>query len=213
MTQGTDITEAFETHHINMAKVLPVLSKYRVGPAEEPRNIKLTFEENGFYKTLKRRVVKRMEEVEPQKRQWLSDVCCFRINLNRHFQYSFGLTADPRHPAGRQHCGRRHLHLLSVVRSALRIADDVAGDWRPQLSAHGGQLSHVLLQHRIPQLPRVARIARPVSPPVHQFSRRHGDDGYGAAHQLVAHAGRQVLVEPVRRLGVRVVPVSDNVLP
>ncbi|KAJ8896087.1 hypothetical protein PR048_001429 [Dryococelus australis] len=53
--QGTDITEAFEAHHIN-AKTEVLLKKFHVQKATTPRNSPYTFHENGFYKTLKRRV-------------------------------------------------------------------------------------------------------------------------------------------------------------
>lgn len=63
LLQGTDITEAFETHHMNLEKSESVLKKYRVREATLPRNIKLTFNDNGFYKTLKRRVNKKIDEL------------------------------------------------------------------------------------------------------------------------------------------------------
>ena len=61
MTRGSDITELVETHHLNMPAVEAVLTKTFVKEAPraalakaEPR---FTFEPNGFYKTLQRRVV------------------------------------------------------------------------------------------------------------------------------------------------------------
>lgn len=54
---STDITEAFEASHVvNVNKVEAVLAKYYVKDAEQPRNSPYTFKEEGFYKTLKRRV-------------------------------------------------------------------------------------------------------------------------------------------------------------
>ncbi|XP_055590308.1 cytochrome b5-related protein-like [Uranotaenia lowii] len=55
LTKGTDITEAFETHHIETyaEKLLP---RFKVGEAKHPRNVTLTFHEDGFFRTLKRRV-------------------------------------------------------------------------------------------------------------------------------------------------------------
>ena len=56
-TEGTDITEAFESGHVvDSGKVEAVLQKYLVRVAETPRNSDFTFHENGFYRTLKRRV-------------------------------------------------------------------------------------------------------------------------------------------------------------
>nr|CAD7405177.1 unnamed protein product [Timema poppensis] len=54
LTKGTDITEAFESHHItNHADY--TLKKFFVRKATTRRNSPYTFEEDGFYKTLKRR--------------------------------------------------------------------------------------------------------------------------------------------------------------
>jgi len=55
LTKGTDITEAFETMHIqNISSTM--LDKFKVEPAIGPRNYRYTFKEDGFYKTLKRKV-------------------------------------------------------------------------------------------------------------------------------------------------------------
>ncbi|KAF2360548.1 Fatty acid desaturase domain [Trinorchestia longiramus] len=53
-TKGTDITEAFEAHHLNPS-VEKLLPKFFVKDATTKRNSPYTFHENGFYKTLKRR--------------------------------------------------------------------------------------------------------------------------------------------------------------
>ncbi|XP_072393737.1 cytochrome b5-related protein-like isoform X2 [Diabrotica undecimpunctata] len=55
LTKGTDITEAFEVHHLTE---LPneVLKKYFVKNAVTERNSPFTFEENGFYRTLKKKI-------------------------------------------------------------------------------------------------------------------------------------------------------------
>lgn len=56
LTKGTDITEAFEAHHLtpNPEAILP---KYKVRAAKEPRLYKFTFKEDGFYRTLRNRVI------------------------------------------------------------------------------------------------------------------------------------------------------------
>jgi len=55
MTQGLDITEAFESSHIaNTSLVEETLAKYYVRDASAPRNSPYTFKPDGFYKTLKR---------------------------------------------------------------------------------------------------------------------------------------------------------------
>ncbi|XP_067013447.1 cytochrome b5-related protein isoform X2 [Anabrus simplex] len=55
LTKGTDITEAFEAHHISFLaeRLLP---NFHVRPATTKRNSPYTFEPDGFYRTLKSRV-------------------------------------------------------------------------------------------------------------------------------------------------------------
>jgi hypothetical protein len=55
MTKGIDITEQFETHHIT-ERAERLLQQFYVRNASQPRNYKITFDADGFYKTLKRRV-------------------------------------------------------------------------------------------------------------------------------------------------------------
>ena len=55
ITRGTDITEAFEAHHPNIAVAHAVLRKYRVREATTPRNSPFTFEPDGFYATFRSR--------------------------------------------------------------------------------------------------------------------------------------------------------------
>lgn len=63
MTKGHDITEAFITHHVSLDKIQPILAKYRVRETILPRNVKLTFDEDGFYMTLKKRVAAKLPEL------------------------------------------------------------------------------------------------------------------------------------------------------
>lgn len=60
ITKGIDITEQFETHHITDVAE-QILPKFFVRDAALPRNYKITFAENGFYRTLKRRVANKLE--------------------------------------------------------------------------------------------------------------------------------------------------------
>jgi hypothetical protein len=54
-TRGQDITELFESSHVG-PKASALLSKYRVGECRNARRSPFTFAEDGFYRTLKRRV-------------------------------------------------------------------------------------------------------------------------------------------------------------
>lgn len=68
-SQGTDITEAFEAHHISLVPE-KMLTKYKVREAKKPRIYNLTIKEGGFYKTLKSRVRDKLKEIDykPTKR-------------------------------------------------------------------------------------------------------------------------------------------------
>ncbi|CAK1598675.1 unnamed protein product [Parnassius mnemosyne] len=61
LTKGTDITEAFESHHLNPI-VEKILCKYYVREAKTPRNSPFTFKEDGFYKTLKKEVYQELKK-------------------------------------------------------------------------------------------------------------------------------------------------------
>ncbi|KAJ8929856.1 hypothetical protein NQ314_017461 [Rhamnusium bicolor] len=71
LTKGTDITEAFEVHHLSISpnRLLP---KHFVRKAKKPRNSPFTFEENGFYKTLKKKIHEKLKTVpeKPANREW-----------------------------------------------------------------------------------------------------------------------------------------------
>lgn len=53
--QGTDITEAFESHHISLGPER-LLQKFHIRKATTPRNSPFTFHEDGFYRQLKKEV-------------------------------------------------------------------------------------------------------------------------------------------------------------
>ena len=55
VTRGTDITEAFESSHLDGQKVEAILAKFYRKEATNKRQSPFTFEPDGFYRTLKRR--------------------------------------------------------------------------------------------------------------------------------------------------------------
>jgi hypothetical protein len=85
--QGTDVTETFETHHLT-PKAGEVIKKYFVRDAAKPRNYKFTFDENGFYKTLKRRVAEKLKTVGKAKESRVSKLI-LDSNLIALFAFSF----------------------------------------------------------------------------------------------------------------------------
>lgn len=56
LTRGTDITELFESHHIDYKKATAVLTKYVVAEHKSPRNSPCSFDKDGFYFTLREKV-------------------------------------------------------------------------------------------------------------------------------------------------------------
>lgn len=62
VTRGMDVTEVFEASHLS-PHVYTVLAKYYVKPAEGQRNSPYTFEPDGFYLTLKKRVQQHLTKV------------------------------------------------------------------------------------------------------------------------------------------------------
>lgn len=72
--QGTDITEAFEVHHINYAKAEHLLKDYRVRGAKLPRNFKFTFKETGFYRTLRGRVAEKLKTLNVKQAEFKTKV-------------------------------------------------------------------------------------------------------------------------------------------
>ncbi|KAG5684986.1 hypothetical protein PVAND_014189 [Polypedilum vanderplanki] len=63
LTKGTDITEAFESYHLTQIPK-ELLKEFFISDAAEPRNYRYTYNENGFYQTLKRRVAEKMENID-----------------------------------------------------------------------------------------------------------------------------------------------------
>lgn len=68
LTKGVDITEQFETHHIG-DKAEQLLPKFYVRDAKLPRNYNFTYNPDGFYRTLKRKVAAQLPSVDrsPEK--------------------------------------------------------------------------------------------------------------------------------------------------
>nr|CAI5858615.1 unnamed protein product [Callosobruchus analis] len=65
LTKGTDITEAFEVHHIS-EQPEALLKKYYIRDAKTKRNAPFTFDNNGFYRTLKAEVRKHLKTIPKQ---------------------------------------------------------------------------------------------------------------------------------------------------
>jgi len=58
-TRGSDVTLAFHTHHFNMEMVRSILEKHKVCDVDPQTSLlPITFNEDGFFQTLKREVMK-----------------------------------------------------------------------------------------------------------------------------------------------------------
>jgi cytochrome b involved in lipid metabolism len=79
LTQGTDITELFETHHISR-KAEILLPNFYVREAKKPRNYRTTFCDDGFYNTLKKKVADQLSVVNKKKMN-ISDVNMILMSL------------------------------------------------------------------------------------------------------------------------------------
>jgi cytochrome b involved in lipid metabolism len=62
LTQGMDITELFETHHLT-SKPEILLHNFYVCEAKARRNCRITFIDDGFYKTLRKKIADQMINV------------------------------------------------------------------------------------------------------------------------------------------------------
>lgn len=66
-------------HHINHGKVTSILQEYRVRDAKHSRNFKFTFNETGFYRTIRRRAAEKLKTIGTKRGEFMSKVCvcCF----------------------------------------------------------------------------------------------------------------------------------------
>eukprot|EP00485_Elphidium_margaritaceum_P019079 CAMPEP_0202727132 /NCGR_PEP_ID=MMETSP1385-20130828/184966_1 /ASSEMBLY_ACC=CAM_ASM_000861 /TAXON_ID=933848 /ORGANISM="Elphidium margaritaceum" /LENGTH=805 /DNA_ID=CAMNT_0049393371 /DNA_START=38 /DNA_END=2455 /DNA_ORIENTATION=+ len=88
LTRGQDITEAFEAHHLNSAKAEATLKTMYVRDADPDYVGRYVWSDNGFYRTLKRRVADHFK-VKPQQQlpdtgptQSFLYLCVFAIALH-----------------------------------------------------------------------------------------------------------------------------------
>ena len=74
--QGTDITEAFEAHHVTKSAEY-LLKQFYVRPATGPRYSPYTFKDDGFYRTFKRRARPILASLPPgpsKQSKWCADI-------------------------------------------------------------------------------------------------------------------------------------------
>jgi hypothetical protein len=68
MTRGQDVTDFFIIHHLNEAKARETLNKYYVGETKNKVS-RYSYEEDGLYRTVKKRVLSRLsiEEIQSER--------------------------------------------------------------------------------------------------------------------------------------------------
>lgn len=90
LTQGTDITELFETHHIS-GKARLLLSNFYVRDAREARNSRITFTDDGFYQSLKEKVADFLPVLDRSEARRFTNVSWREKNWPKHsvFTHSF----------------------------------------------------------------------------------------------------------------------------
>jgi cytochrome b involved in lipid metabolism len=88
VTKGTDITEQFETHHINATKAEQLLNTFFIRDASLKRNYKFTYKDDGFYRTMKRRVADILPELDTKPKK-MSEVS---VSMNALFCLLFSLS-------------------------------------------------------------------------------------------------------------------------
>lgn len=71
MTRGSDCTDAFETHHLNMKRARSVLQRFAVGrPAKEPsgKTAAYIWRDDGFYRSTRHRAWEALQDAYPGAR-------------------------------------------------------------------------------------------------------------------------------------------------
>lgn len=187
LTQGTDITELFESHHIS-GKADLLLHSFYVCEAKKPRNYRITFCDDGFYKTLKKKIADQLGNLNRDAVQ-RSKVSCvvtdtFFIQAPHFFTLSENFRRLPhRDDYLSNRCGQTEQRACFCVLGSL--------SWSPhaecsQLSSSTRQLAHVLFQLKRPQLSRMARFACDESSLLPKHSARLWDFSLWAFHQMAA---------------------------
>lgn len=90
--QGTDITELFESHHVDIKRARILLEKYYIRKADGERNSKYTFHENGFYSTLRMAIFDTWKANKPRitKQLWdLFSTTSYSTNLITNYDCVF----------------------------------------------------------------------------------------------------------------------------
>uniref|UniRef100_A0A6B2L6R9 Cytochrome b5 heme-binding domain-containing protein n=1 Tax=Arcella intermedia TaxID=1963864 RepID=A0A6B2L6R9_9EUKA len=78
-TQGTDCTESFQTHHLDFNYVQEVLKKYEVAGLADNEPSRLSFKEDDFYCTLRKRVFEKVGKNHGPTQEMVNCIAFFTI--------------------------------------------------------------------------------------------------------------------------------------
>eukprot|EP01124_Arcella_intermedia_P023327 TRINITY_DN3684_c0_g1_i4.p1 TRINITY_DN3684_c0_g1~~TRINITY_DN3684_c0_g1_i4.p1 ORF type:complete len:382 (-),score=74.95 TRINITY_DN3684_c0_g1_i4:279-1265(-) len=78
-TKGTDITEAFQSHHLDIHHVQEVLKNYEVDGLSDNEPSKFTFKKNDFYNILRKRIFEKIGKNHGPTEQMLNYTALFTI--------------------------------------------------------------------------------------------------------------------------------------
>jgi len=145
LTKGMDITELFETHHISKTPE-NLLKFYYAKEATKPRNSKLTFDEKGFFKTLKRRISSKIDKSVEWKSKLISDILLFitlsSVILTGYVQSNWMILISGMALTFSTICAHNFFHKRDNWRmKVFNISVMSYRDWR---------VSHVLSHHHFP---------------------------------------------------------------
>lgn len=148
ITKGTDITEAFESHHIaqTAADLLPKFF-IRSASRSQPRNSPYTFHEDGFYKTFKRRAAYVLK-ITPDSSfsRWFNDglvASCFLLLVSAAATSSYVLATVG-------------AFCISITAICAHNFTHMRDNWRMYylslcyLSLEDWRISHILSHHQYP---------------------------------------------------------------
>ncbi|XP_026289518.1 cytochrome b5-related protein-like isoform X2 [Frankliniella occidentalis] len=148
ITKGTDITEAFESHHIaqTAADLLPKFF-IRSASRSQPRNSPYTFHEDGFYKTFKRRAAYVLK-ITPDSSfsRWFNDglvASCFLLLVSAAATSSYVLATVG-------------AFCISITAICSHNFTHMRDNWRMYylslcyLSLEDWRISHILSHHQYP---------------------------------------------------------------
>jgi len=166
-TRGTDATEAFEAHHLDGEKAMAVLKNYYVRdvrPGEFEYGNRFTYEDNGFYRSIRRAALAKLKADGPKGASTMEltgptltmKIVCTVVILQYLFLLAWACESGSFWVAslagialiGCWGVGHNFLHQADSKAGWLRLGIDLAGH-----STCDFRITHALSHHLTPNLP------------------------------------------------------------